>query len=433
MTLDELLLEWSYRSKKGYPCLDSPSDISLLKQLLEELNLPTDDLLNNLGNNQETPSYTPKHKKANTRKAIDLIMKSKYCTDGSCEIGTDPNYFKKMSDAYRIGNLDNIDKDEFMEILIDLFDNPKIKITPPKTGTNTSSKYNVFEFEWEGEGPVEIILAGGANKGEKYEQDLLNKMQESFGLPMDDIKYEDVKEIIKRLNINPEDYNQDDVFFAGASDTKRQPSFDGPIDLGSKVADIVINTKDKPTYLSIKNEKGSAIYNGGNVDFVRMEGEKAIFDQSKYNDKPLVREIFEICGIDPQRMADGINDYITQQGKRGEWEVSTSVDLGKVKELLASSFGYGYWYIREKAGKTIPFIHYIKDADGAYDMIGELNADAVKIKYPGTTSKNLDVSIETDSPIFKQEEGRVPLRYEIVIRNASGKILPARLNIKTSK
>jgi hypothetical protein len=48
MTLDELLLEWSYRSEKGYPCLDNPSDISLLKQILEELDLPTDDILDNL-------------------------------------------------------------------------------------------------------------------------------------------------------------------------------------------------------------------------------------------------------------------------------------------------------------------------------------------------------------------------------------------------
>ena len=48
MTLDELLLEWSYRSKKGYPKLDSPSDISLLKQLLEKLDLPSDTILRNL-------------------------------------------------------------------------------------------------------------------------------------------------------------------------------------------------------------------------------------------------------------------------------------------------------------------------------------------------------------------------------------------------
>tara|TARA_Y100000592_G_C5456724_1_gene311767 strand:- start:148 stop:1287 length:1140 start_codon:yes stop_codon:yes gene_type:complete len=48
MTLDELLLEWSYRTKKGYPSLGNPSDISVLKEILEKLDLPTDDILDQL-------------------------------------------------------------------------------------------------------------------------------------------------------------------------------------------------------------------------------------------------------------------------------------------------------------------------------------------------------------------------------------------------
>ena len=31
MTLEELVLEWSYRTRKGYPKLDDPSDILILK------------------------------------------------------------------------------------------------------------------------------------------------------------------------------------------------------------------------------------------------------------------------------------------------------------------------------------------------------------------------------------------------------------------
>ena len=48
MTLNELLLEWSYRSEKGYPNVDSPSDISILKQILKELNLPVNEIISNL-------------------------------------------------------------------------------------------------------------------------------------------------------------------------------------------------------------------------------------------------------------------------------------------------------------------------------------------------------------------------------------------------
>ena len=48
MTLDELLLEWSYRSEKGYPSLDSPSDISLITEILKKLDLPSEEVINSL-------------------------------------------------------------------------------------------------------------------------------------------------------------------------------------------------------------------------------------------------------------------------------------------------------------------------------------------------------------------------------------------------
>jgi len=57
MTLNELLLEWSYRSERGYPSLGSPSDISILKEILLELNLSeqeVEDVLDNLPNDKKT-------------------------------------------------------------------------------------------------------------------------------------------------------------------------------------------------------------------------------------------------------------------------------------------------------------------------------------------------------------------------------------------
>ena len=45
MTLDELLVEWSYRTKKGYPDLGNPSDILILENILNELNIPSHDII----------------------------------------------------------------------------------------------------------------------------------------------------------------------------------------------------------------------------------------------------------------------------------------------------------------------------------------------------------------------------------------------------
>ena len=48
MTLDELLLEWSYRSEKGYPSLDNPSDVLVLEKILSKLDLPVNTIIQKL-------------------------------------------------------------------------------------------------------------------------------------------------------------------------------------------------------------------------------------------------------------------------------------------------------------------------------------------------------------------------------------------------
>ena len=75
MTLDELLLEWSYRSEKGYPELDNPSDISIIKQILEKLDIPTHAVIQNLKEKKLTTSdLTKTTKRGNTPDRADLIL-----------------------------------------------------------------------------------------------------------------------------------------------------------------------------------------------------------------------------------------------------------------------------------------------------------------------------------------------------------------------
>ena len=184
--------------------------------------------------------------------------------------------------------------------------------------------------------------------------------------------------------------------------------------------------------MSIKNVGGSAIYNGGNIPFIVLDKDgKVIFDQSKYGDNPLFADIFDTLGIDSQRIADGLNDYVNKTGSTNSWESAQGINLDKVKKLLASSFGYGYWYVREKPGGKL-FIYNVATPEDAYKMVGDLKPDSVKIKYPGSTTKVLEVRIETDSEVLEGGKN-VPLTYQIVARNASGKLLPMRMNIRTNK
>ena len=65
MTLNELLLEWSYRTQKGYPSLDNPSDVLILKTLLEKLNLPSDTIINRMSEASLNPGELRKDREPN--------------------------------------------------------------------------------------------------------------------------------------------------------------------------------------------------------------------------------------------------------------------------------------------------------------------------------------------------------------------------------
>jgi hypothetical protein len=405
--LEQFIRDIAYKFPKGYPDMNDPKDILLLERELFKYNI---DLREGT-------------KASNTRKAIDTIVNSK---EGK-EAG-----LVKMKDTYRIGNINKIDKDKFLEILNSVFGSPKINVYAPKEGPNDSSKYNMFEFDLEGEGQVQITLAGGANEGEKYEQGLLGKLQSAAGTPLDSIEDYEVKQIFTTLGIDPSQLVPKNIYFAGASDTSRKLSFDGPQKIGDIIADVVIEAPNQTYYLSIKNVGGSAIYNGGNIPFIVFDKEgKVIFDKSKYNDNPLFADIFDVLNVDSQRIADGLNDYINQTGTPNNWESVSGVDLDKVRKLLASSFGYGYWYVREKPGGKL-FIYHVATPEDAYKMVGTLRPDSVKVKYPGPTTKVFEARIETDSEVLEGGK-KVPLVYQIVARNASGKLLPMRMNIRTNK
>jgi hypothetical protein len=103
MTLDELLLEWSYRSEKGYPSMGSPSDISVLKGILRELKLPEweiNELIDNLEEDNLTTTGTDGMEDSSVEKEkekqVQTTFKSKEEPEPKPELkpktGTSSNY-----------------------------------------------------------------------------------------------------------------------------------------------------------------------------------------------------------------------------------------------------------------------------------------------------------------------------------------------------
>lgn len=393
---EQFLNKISHKFPKGYPDMNNEQDISLLESLVSEI----------IGKEIKLNEGTIKQ---NTVAAIQAILNSKWGKQYK---------FKPQSEWFRLGNLDKIPSDQFLKIIKDVFSNPKVTVLNPKEGENPSSKFNMYLFNTS-EGPVKIVLSGGANVGEKYEQDFVGRLKTNAGSNINDIDDQDVKKLFTTLKINPSKLSPDDISFAGATDTKRSLSFEGPQNIGPKIADIII----KPNYyISLKNISGGTFYNGGTIPFIIEKNGKAVYEPSKFDTKPMMAAIFKAFQIDPKKVAQGINEYIAGSGKLPNSFISVSGDTNALRNLIASGYGYGYWYVREK--KNDIFIYDISTAKDAYNLVGDIKD--ISIKYPNAGTKSLTLKLTAESPILGQ------VNYLIEIRNTQGKLLPLDLKMKTA-
>jgi hypothetical protein len=330
--------------------------------------------------------------------------------------------FLPMSDPKRIGNPNKIEPDVFQDFLQSLYPEAEIKLIPPRVAPNPSGKFVMYQLDTE-YGPAGVLLASGANKGEKYEKDFFESMKKNAGVPNDQIDNPEIKQLYEYLEIDNEDLTPDQIQNTGKSNNKRQLSFGGPEDVGQKIADITIMPD---IYLSIKDPKGTGIYNGGNLKFIKQskEDQSIYFDEQEFgNDNSVTKEIMTTIGIDPQRIAVGLNDYETKEGAPTQWEEITDYDDNLVHNLLASAYGYGYYYVRQVKPGELKIVS-IESPEDAYEMVGDIKS--IKIKYAGIQSKATEVRIETSSQLMGDNV------YQIDIRNSGGLILPG-IKIKTLK
>jgi hypothetical protein len=378
--------------------MSNPTDISLLESLISEV----------LG---QSVNLNEGSVKQNTVKAIQAIISSR--------LGKQHN-FKPQTDWARLGNMDKISPDQFLEIIKDTFNNPKVTVLKPKEGINDSSKFNMYLFDTS-EGSVKIILSGGANLGEKYESNFYDKIKSSASTPLEDITDPDLRELYTKIGIDPKNITPEQVIQTGNTDTKRPISFDGPQNKGKIISDITILPD---TYLSIKNVSGGGFYNGGTVPFIVSKNSEVVYDSSRFNDKPTIAKLFETFNIDPEKVAQGLNEYVAKEGSIPNAFESTNVsNPDDLKKFIASGYDYGYWYVREKEKGL--FIYDNRTEDDVYRFVGDIKN--ASIKYPNAATKTLTVKLTADSPVL----GAV--NYLIEIRDTQGKgILPLSLKIRTA-
>lgn len=406
---DKFFIKFSYKFPKGYPDMGDPNDVLLLEKLVKTLvpdfsfNYVKQTLLEEVSNKQIS---------SNTKKAIAYLLSK-----------VDPSTgLKTQSDITRLGNPNKLKVKELQTLFKDIFGVEDITIYNPKTGPNPSGKFDMYEMDTKDFGLIRIVVSGGGNEGEKYEQNFVSKAKQLVGTPNDELP-NDLQTLYNKLGIDNTKLSANDIEFAGATDTKRSLSLEGPKDVGKTIADIIIKYNNKEYYVSLKNVAGSGVYSGPNVPFIYEKDDEIIYDSSKLNSNESIKILFDMFKISPEKITSGLNNYVNQTGDDSSFE-SVDIDKESFKKLLASSLGYGYYYVRETGPEQVKVIPLLTAKD-ANEAIGDIKS--AKIKYPGKNTKQLTAKIETDSPIFGQSE------YQVSIRNTQGKLLPLSLRITKTK
>jgi hypothetical protein len=345
---------------------------------------------------------------ANTAKAISFFLSK-----------VDPSLgFKAQSDKKRLGNTKKQSSAEVEAAFTDILQATNINKIQPGVAPNPSGKFTMYEFDTPDFGVVRIIVSGGGNEGEKYEQNFVASAKQLAGTPNEDLP-KALQTLYDALDIDNTQLAAKDISFEGGTDTKRDLSFDGPTDIGKKISDITIMYNSNPYYISLKNKSGSGLYSGKNVPFIIMKGDKVVYDASKKDPSSDIGELVDIFNIDEDKVAEGLNNYINKTGTPTTWE-PISIETSKFKNFLASSFGYGYYYVKEAKGGDVKVVP-ILTAEDAEKAVG--NITQTFVKYPGPNTKITAVLIKSNSEIFGESQ------FLVTLRNTQGKLLPLSLRI----
>ena len=403
---DKFFTKFSYKFPKGYPDINDAQDVLLLELLISEAVREKFSL--------EEGTKVQNHKNAKEKIVNSPLGKKAGLTPMS------------TSATYRIGNRNKISQDEFIEIIKSMYPETEIEVLTKGVGDNTSGKFSLYKFKTD-EGDVSFYLAGGGNEGEKYEKSFIKNAQIGAGQPNSDLP-KNLQTLYKELGIDNTKLTKDNIKFDGATNTKRDLNFDGPENIGEIVSDMTIDYPGGKYFISLKNTKGSGVLSGKNVPFIvgkpnNKEPEVVVYDASKREVIPNISKLYDMFGIDPERVAQGLTDYINKEGEEDSWS-NVDVDEKQFQNILASSFGYGYYYVKEIKGDDVKVVP-ILTAEQARGAAGEITSSV--IKYAGPKTKITAVKIKTDSELFG------PAEYLVASRNTQKGIVPLALRITKSK
>ena len=388
---DNFFQRFSYKFDKGYPDMNNAQDVLLLETLIEDLVGEAFNLF---------PTTEDEISNPKTKELFRIIKDYPGLTIND-PLVLDPNSpnIAKISRSLQRDT-------KFLEYLNNELD---LELDPLLGG-----KWNGISIKWgEGSRGGRGVNSKGLGFEGELEADLnLFNAEGISEANKDQYKYPDlIIEMSKELGLKPGNFK---VIPEGAKNQSRPLGFKsgGPVvefsqgSAAETLTDITIDKEGTKYYLSAKFGNTLTFFNSGITKFLSASEIKS----GKITNSDGIA-LLDTFGIDNETFCKVFNDYpdanFTEQNG-----ASTDYDLTKMKNLVKSGIGEGYYMVKA-GGKSSQF----SKIDSEYtDTASDVSAPIVYYGGIGGNGKRVDVTFE--SPTYK---------FKINIRNKQGGLYPSHI------
>jgi len=260
----------------------------------------------------------------------------------------------------------------------------KINKQSPNSGKFPSVAFNKDDKIYD------IVLALGANRGEKFESDILLSLEDKVA----GLDSAEADSLLDAMELADKKFKRENVI--GVSARSGSTARYGSKDPGAVIADIILKMEDESKkYLSIKNQEG--------LTFANLGGVAAMFD-SEFNIKTSsdIWKILKEFGCEAKKISRGLRAYVSKEEVDFEVNISKSKTLaagGVVEDFLLNAWGYGYYYVKQHGNKFKVLNmtkQFVKNK-----LLKNLKVE--EIRYPFADSKQASVKFGNEFASYKLE------------------------------